>query len=67
MTEKVTTVLLHINPILLRDAKLVAAGLEIETDRFLTELVESAVATWRLNKAIPTAKSIREKKNQRVN
>jgi hypothetical protein len=53
MSEKLTAVVLHINPILYRDAKLVAASLDIEPERFLTELVESQVATWRMKKQIP--------------
>ncbi len=53
MSEKVATVTLHINPILLRDAKLVAQNLDIEPERFLVELLESQVATWRMKKQIP--------------
>jgi hypothetical protein len=61
MSEKIATVTLHINPILLRDAKLVALSLDLEPERFLTELVESAVATWRMKKQIPTAKEAKQK------
>jgi hypothetical protein len=65
MSEKIATVVLHINPILLRDAKLMAQSLDLEPDRFLTELVEASVASWRLKKAIPTPQQIKEK-NKKV-
>jgi hypothetical protein len=61
MAEKIATVTLHINPILLRDAKLVAGSLDIEPERFLVELLESQVATWRMKKQIPVAKTKRKK------
>jgi hypothetical protein len=66
MSEKVATVILHINPILLRDAKMCALELEIEPERFMAEAIEAEIAVRRLRKQIPTRKSIAEAKKDKV-
>jgi hypothetical protein len=66
MQEKIATITLHLNPILLRDAKLCATALDMETDRFLAELLESQVATWRMKKAIPPLPAPTAKKSKKV-
>lgn len=55
-----STISLRINSVLLRDAERLAVELEMETERFIEEVLEAYVAGKRLNKTVPVGKTWRK-------